>query len=191
VTVGVLVPLKPFASAKLRLAPALSPARRVALVQSMAERVVAAAGALPVSVVCEDDGVASWASQVGASVVRVQPHGLDHAVRHGVAALAGDGHSRVVVAHGDLPLATDLCWVADFPGVTLVPDRRGRGTNVACVPARAGFVFRYGTDSCAAHTAEATRLGLPLRVVADEQLGWDVDVPEDLAACPAELLAAG
>lgn len=190
-TVGVLVPLKAFASAKLRLAPALSAVQRAALAQSMADRVVAAAGALPVWVVCEDDGVAAWASGRGASVVKAAPRGLDHAVQHGVAAMAADGYGRVVVAHGDLPLATDLSWVAHFAGVTLVPDRKGQGTNVACVPVDAGFRFSYGPDSCAAHAAEAERVGLPVRVVADEQLGWDVDVPDDLVACPPRLLAAG
>ena len=34
----------------------------------------------------------------------------------------------MIVAHGDLPRATDLARCADFDGVTLVPDRHGDGT---------------------------------------------------------------
>ncbi len=86
--------------------------------------------------------------------------GLNGAVEAGVAWLGQRGIERVIVAHADLPLATELAWVADFDGVTLVPDRRFDGTNVACVPATSGFRFAYGPGSFAAHRAEAARLGL-------------------------------
>ncbi len=180
-SVAVLVPIKPFAGAKTRLAPALSGDQRACLLRAMAERVVAAAGALPVTVACEDDGVASWALERGASVLRVPARGLDHAVEEGMRALAAQGHTLAVVAHADLPLARDLSWPAAFPGVTIVPDRRGVGTNVVSLPTAAAFRFRFGPGSLARHVAEAGRVGLPLRVVHDPRLGWDVDVPDDLA----------
>ncbi len=44
-------------------------------------------------------------------------------------------------------------------GVTLVPDRRDDGTNVVCVPTRAGFRFPYGPGSFARHRAEARASG--------------------------------
>ncbi len=177
---AVLVPIKTFTASKLRLAPVLGRDERAELVRSMAERVLAAAGALPVSVVCEDPDVAAWSSERGASVIRVPPRGLDHAVEEGVRTLAAEGYGTVLVCHADLPLAEDLTWVADFDGVTLVPDRRGDGTNVACVPAFAGFRFAYGPGSCARHAGEGQRLGLPLRMLHEPQLAWDVDVPADL-----------
>jgi 2-phospho-L-lactate guanylyltransferase (CobY/MobA/RfbA family) len=73
--------------------------------------------------------------------------------------------------------------------VTLVPDRHGDGTNVACVPTEAGFRFSYGAGSCARHELEALRLRLPVRVVPDVRLGWDVDRPADLDL-PADLRPA-
>ena len=97
-----------------------------------------------------------------------------------IVALAALDVDRVVVAHADLPMATDLAWPARHDGVTLVPDRRDDGTNVACVPTRAGFEFSYGPGSFRRHGAEARRLGLPLRVVREPSLGWDVDLPSDL-----------
>ena len=42
------------------------------------------------------------------------------------------------------------------------------------------------TTPAAAHQTEAQRLGLELRVVPDERLGWDVDVPEDLAVLDSD-----
>jgi 2-phospho-L-lactate guanylyltransferase len=72
--------------------------------------------------------------------------------------------------------------VARFVGVTLVPDHDDNGTNVICVPGDGGFTFSYGPGSFTRHRAEATRLGLPLRVVRDASLSHDVDLPADLAA---------
>jgi 2-phospho-L-lactate guanylyltransferase len=185
--VVVLVPVKAFADAKVRLAPAMPPARRAALAQAMAERVLAAAGRLPVAVVCDNAEVAVWAAAHGAIVLAEPGRGLNGAVQAGVEQLAAAGARQVIVAHADLPLATDLAWVAHFGGVTLIPDRRRDGTNVACVPAHAGFAFAYGPGSFARHMAESARLGLGLRVVTEPLLAWDVDVPGDLdyAAAPS------
>jgi 2-phospho-L-lactate/phosphoenolpyruvate guanylyltransferase len=180
--VAVLVPVKAFDDAKVRLAPALGPAERAALARAMAERVVAAARQLPVAVVCDDRDVAGWARALGVLVVWEPGRGLNGAVEAGVARLAGFGVEQVVVAHADLPLADDLTWVADFDGVTLVPDRASDGTNVACVPVDAGFRFAYGPGSFARHQAEARRLDLALRVVHEPSLGWDVDIPADLTS---------
>lgn len=177
-----MIPVKAFARAKNRLAAALDPAERTQLARSMAARVVAAADPLPVTVVCDDDGVAEWARSVGAEVGWTPGLDLSAAVTGTVRELAEAGVERVVVAHGDLPFASDLdllAWV-DPNVVILVPDRHGRGTNVVSVPASAEFQFAYGPDSLERHTAEVERLGLVLRVVHSEKLGWDVDEPADL-----------
>jgi 2-phospho-L-lactate guanylyltransferase len=187
--VAVVVPVKAFAEAKRRLAPVLTDEARAALARSMAATVVRAAGALPVVVVCDDEAVRAWATEAGAEVLWTPGLGLNGAVAAGVAHLAERGVEQAIVAHADLPLAADLAWVAEAPGVTLVPDRHGDGTNVACVPTGAGFSFAYGAGSCALHEAEARRLDLPVRVVPDARLGWDVDRPEDLDL-PAHLVDA-
>ena len=95
--------------------------------------------------------------------------GLNGAVADGVAALRGRRAStRVVVAHADLPLATRLDWVADFPGVTLVPDRRDDGTNVLAVPDRRRVPRSPTAPGRSAATGpRPSRLGLPVRVVRD------------------------
>jgi 2-phospho-L-lactate guanylyltransferase len=178
---AVVVPVKAFRAAKVRLAPALDPPARAALARQLAGVVVAAAAPLPVAVVCDDDEVRTWALAAGAQVVWCPGRGLNGAVADGVAAVRADGIETAVVAHADLPLATSFAWVADFAGVTLVPDRRRDGTNVVAVPTAAEFSFAYGPGSFERHQAEAARLGLPLRVIEDPALGWDVDVPEDLA----------
>ena len=188
--VAVLVPVKAFRDAKGRLAEALTPVERAELSRTMAGAVVRAASPLPVWIVCDDDDVAAWAREVGASVFWKPGRGLNGAVNEGVADLAELGVATVIVAHADLPHALALAHVADSEGVTLVPDRHDDGTNVAAVPARSGFVFRYGPGSFPRHREEAERLGLPLRVVREPRLAWDVDRPDDLLApdwdaCPS------
>lgn len=178
---AVLVPVKAFAAAKQRLADVLDPPARVALATAMASTVLRAAGPLRTAVVCDDDDVRAWAEAEGAEAIWTPGLGLNGAVEAGVAHLHRRGVGRVIVAHADLPLATDLTWASALDGVTLVPDRHRDGTNVAAVPAGAGFRFAYGPGSFAAHRAEARRLGLALRLVPDERLGWDVDVAADLA----------
>ena len=191
---AVVVPVKAFSQAKLRLSEVLEPATRTELARAMAARVLTAAPPLPAYVVCDDEEVRAWAERIGATPIWTPDLGLNGAVEAGVALLAAEGVDRVVVAHADLPLAADLAEIARFDGVTLVPDRHRDGTNVACVPARSGFAFAYGPGSFSRHRAEAARLGLVARIVADERLGWDVDTPGDLhppahLPLPAEVAA--
>jgi 2-phospho-L-lactate guanylyltransferase len=177
----VLVSVKCFAAAKRRLAGVLSAEDRAALVRHMAARVIAAAAPLPVHVVCDDEAVATWAEEAGAQVLWRPGHGLNGAVADGVASLAKLGVTDVLVAHADLPLAHDLA-AAIRPGlITLVPDRHDDGTNVIALPARLGFRFSYGPGSFRHHLAEARRHGLGVRVWRDPDLGYDVDLPGDLA----------
>ena len=177
-----LVPVKAFSQAKRRLAPTLGPAERSALSRAMADGVLAAASAAPVAVACDDVGVAQWAELRGARVIWTAGLGLDGAVARGLEVLAADGHRQVIVAHADLPLATDLTRVARFPGVTIVPDRHDDGTNVLCVPAASSFPFAYGPGSFRRHHALARTLGHDVRIARLADLSWDVDVPDDLVA---------
>lgn len=191
VQAAVVIPVKAFHAAKVRLAEALTPEARAVLAREMATRVVRAATPLPVLVVCDDEAVRSWAIEVGAEPHWTPGLGLIGAVEAGVDAAAAAGADRVLVAHADLPLATGLGHVVGTEGVVIVPDRWNDGTNVIAVPATAGFRFAYGPGSAERHRAEADRLGLPVQVVDDHVLGWDVDLPRDLLLPSGEDLTSG
>jgi 2-phospho-L-lactate guanylyltransferase len=177
---AVLLPVKAFRESKLRLAAAVEAHQRRELARSMASHVAATAHGLPVWVVCDDDDVVAWAESVSAETVWSPSKGLNAAVTDGVRVIAENGFDQVIVAHADLPLATDLRPVADFPGVTLVPDRREDGTNVIGLPTTAGFKFHYGPSSFRRHREEASRRGLEVRVLHDPTLSFDLDTPTDL-----------
>lgn len=186
---AVLIPIKSFDLAKGRLSEAIEPAQRAALAEHMAATVIAAAQPLSVWVVCGDHTVADFARANGAQVIWRAPRGLNGAIEDGTEHLRSRGFDRAIIAHADLPLATDLSFLdVAGDGVIIVPDRRNDGSNVLSIPLGRGFTFHYGPGSAAAHRAEAARVGLPFDTIADEQLGWDVDVPEDLVVLDPALL---
>ena len=165
----------------MRLA-ALDAAARAALARDMADIVLAAAAPLPVSVVCDDVHVRTWAESVGADVIWTPGLGLNGAVQ------AGRGRARrprgraVVVAHADLPLATSLAWVAATDGRhprARPPPRRHQRAGGAHRP-------RASASPTAAARSPATvprpcGSGSRSASCATPGLGWDVDFPADLA----------
>lgn len=181
----VVVPVKAFDRSKARLADALSPPERAALAERLATAVVRGAAPWPVVVVCDDDGVAVWATALGASVVRSDGLDLSGSVQAAVDGL--DGADLAAVVHADLaapgslgPFLAAVHATARADEVVLVPDRHGDGSNVLVVPVGRGFRFAYGPGSAARHQQEAAGRGLSCRTVVDAGLGWDVDVPADL-----------
>ncbi len=176
-----LVPVKSFGRAKLRLAGVLDPEARARLARELGARVLRAAGDLPRYVVCDDGEVADWAVAHGARVLWTPGRGLSGAVGAAVRHLGERGVDLAVVAHADLPLIGSITAFGTPGVVTLAPDVRLDGTNVAAVPARSGFRFAYGPGSFQRHREEAARLGLVCRVVHDWRLAADVDHPADLA----------
>jgi len=181
-TAAVVIPLRSLRSGKLRLQPRLGEDERAELIAAMASTVVLAACGLPVFIVHDDADVEQWALERGVTPLRGTQPGLNRAVAEGVAFAASHGHSNAIVAHADLPYATDLRPVADFDGITLVPDRLRDGTNVLCVPTNINFPFSYGPGSFGVHLRVAEETGLPVRVLEDPALAWDVDHPDDLVA---------
>jgi 2-phospho-L-lactate guanylyltransferase len=178
---ALLVPVKSFRLAKLRLAGELDQEERWRLARELAEIVVSAAHGAPVYVVCDDGEVADWAVDRAATVLYAPRLELSAAVEAGVRHLAEEGFSLAVVSHADLPLVSDLSGFGSPSEVTLAPDRWHDGTNVAAVPTEAGFHFSYGPGSFERHVAEAARLGLHCTVVDDPRLSSDIDLPVDLA----------
>lgn len=189
----VLLPVKSFAAAKLRLGAVLDGDSRRVFAERLASHVVACAGPLPVAVVCDSPVVAQWAAGHGAEAIFTPALGLNGAVAAGVDRLRQLDAARVVIAHTDLPFAQSFTAVLDafdqaataFGSTRVavaVPDRHGDGTNVMCIPADADMTFHYGAGSAALHQAAAEAIGLHWVALAIPELAWDVDTPADLFA---------
>jgi 2-phospho-L-lactate/phosphoenolpyruvate guanylyltransferase len=180
VDAAVLIPIKAFHQAKQRLHPRLVAADRERLARWTAERVLSAAGELPAYVVCDDDAVAAFATEHGATVLWERHQGLNGAVSNAVATLGSRGHEHVIVVHGDLPRPSGLAELARDATVTLVPDLRLDGTNVLSFPTRPGLAVAYGAGSFRRHLVAATQSGAAVWVVHDQFLALDLDYPSDL-----------
>lgn len=182
-----LVPMKPLAGAKERLAPALDPAERRRLSLAMlADVVVAARGFDRVWVLQSDRDAAAVAERSGADA-RADPApgrglnaSLDAATRQAVSV----GATGVIVVAADLAAATseDLLALAQGDGVALAPDVSGSGTNALWRHPADVIAAAFGSASRAAHEAAAADAGATFRALNSPRLAADVDTPDGLAA---------
>ncbi|MGV3652813.1 MAG: 2-phospho-L-lactate guanylyltransferase [Noviherbaspirillum sp.] len=188
-----VVPVKPFAQAKTRLAPVLAPAGRALLARAMLEDVLAALAASPalagILVVTGDADAEAIARLAGAEVLADRLNdGITAAVAAAARHLALAGCGGMLVVPADLPLLTpeDVELVArahrGSPAVTMVAASNDGGTNaLACSPPDA-MAFSYGNGSFRRHWNEAESRGIAPRLLRLPRFGLDIDRPEDLAA---------
>ncbi len=185
-----VAPVKPLEAAKRRLAGALDPAARrelsLAMLTDVLDALAAAPGLDGIAVVSRDARVMEFTRRRGHRVIEETGADLNAAVTQATKVLSGEGCARVLVMPADLPLAAPeeiaavLAALAEAPGLALVPDRHGVGTNaLACTPPDA-IAPSFGAGSCARHLQAARNAGIPATVLRLPGLGLDIDTPEDL-----------
>jgi 2-phospho-L-lactate guanylyltransferase len=192
-----LVPVKPLAAAKSRLAGALPREALERLGLAMLGDLVAALRAVPglarVAVATPDPRVAREAEALGAEALLRDDPGLnaalDGAARELATARGGPGLEALLVVLGDVPGAAPAELASMFDalrslggrGVVLAPSRDG-GTSALLRAPFDAISNRFGPDSAAAHRAAAREAGVPLRELALPSLAVDLDRPEDALA---------
>lgn len=203
--IALVIPVRSFDHGKSRLADHFTPDQRSRLARAMAEVMVAPRNVdgdvdgdvdnrVGTIVVCNDESVAHWARSRAATAVSTDAAGLNPsltATRDSV--LRSTDADWIVVAHADLPLATDILGVIgavivaqprDGDRVLIATDRRRDGTNVLALTrvTFAKWEFMYGPGSLEAHRAQAERLGLQVIEIDDASLAIDIDTHDDLHA---------
>ncbi len=183
-----VIPVKSLRRGKSRLAGTLSDAARESLNREFLAHALDVAASFPglgdTIVVSPDPEALAAARARAAHTLRDPGGGLNAALHRAMAAARARGAGAALVLPTDLPWATaeDLAGIAGRgEGVVIVPDRRRAGTNALCIAPPAGFAFRFGSRSFAAHVAEARRAGRALVVADSRNLAFDVDTPADLA----------
>ncbi|MEU6607387.1 2-phospho-L-lactate guanylyltransferase [Streptomyces shenzhenensis] len=185
-----VIPVKPLALAKSRLADTAADGLRPGLALAFAQDTVAAAlacGAVRDVAVVTDDALAGRElTALGARIVPDEPGGgLNAALAHaaGVVRSARPG-AAVAALNADLPalrppeLARVLDAAAEFPRAFL-PDAAGIGTTLLAAAPGRELRPAFGGDSRARHGASGAR---ELRLDAVDSVRQDVDTGADLRA---------
>lgn len=180
----VVVPVKPAADGKTRLAGVLSASAREGLVRAMALDTIAAAVAtpeVPRVVVVTADGPLRTLLAGTVDLVDEPGGGLNGAVRAGIDRAAGRGEG-VAVLLGDLPALrpddlADALSMASAHERAFVADADGTGTTLLAALPGVVVAPAFGPGSADAHELAGH---VRLAVVATSTVRRDVDVPDDL-----------
>lgn len=186
-----VVPVKPFADAKRRLAPLLDAAERHALARAMFLDVLGAllgARALAgILVVTGDAEAAAIAQRAGARVLaEPRNRGTSAAADEAALHLAGRRCTTMLVLPADLPLlrSADVEAIVlahrGARAVTLVRATADGGTNALCCSPPGIIAARFGETSFRHHCDATRAAGIDPRVVANDRVGRDIDRPDDL-----------
>ncbi|MER5469303.1 2-phospho-L-lactate guanylyltransferase [Streptomyces sp. NPDC002935] len=185
-----VVPLKPLARAKSRLADTASDVLRPGLALAFAQDTVAAALACAavrdVAVVTGDALAGRELSALGARIVADEPGGgLNAALTHGAAVVRSrDPESAVAALNADLPalrpleLARVLAAAGEFPRAFLA-DAAAIGTTLLAASPGLELLPAFGGDSRNRHRASGAA---ELRLDAVDSVRQDVDTRDDLRA---------
>jgi 2-phospho-L-lactate guanylyltransferase len=186
-----LLPCKPLAVAKSRLAPHIGDVDRRALCRAMFHDVLEclcqAQHVDRVAVVTADPSLLDLAQRARALAVdEVHPRGLNAAVALGTALCVENGASSVLVVLSDLPLlaAEEIdSLFADLPSgphVRLARSHEGLGTNALLRTPPTVISTRFGGRSFFDHLAAAADAGVSHSEVDLPGLSFDIDTIDDL-----------
>jgi 2-phospho-L-lactate guanylyltransferase len=189
-TIAVL-PVKSFPKGKQRLSLELESELRAQLAEAMFCDVLSALARTSVDeviVVTGGDAVAAIAHDHAALVVRDAERGHNAAAGLGVREALRRGAERALLVPGDCP-ALDPGEVEGLllrphkgPGLIIVPDRHGTGTNALLITPPDALASSFGPGSCRRHAELAQEAGIDHAVVEVPSLAFDVDTPGDLDA---------
>jgi 2-phospho-L-lactate/phosphoenolpyruvate guanylyltransferase len=192
-TIAVL-PIKSFGLAKTRLAADLGlpqPELAAEMAAGVLRALCASAGVERVLVVTRERTAMDLADELGAEIVEEDElRGHSAAASLGVRRAVELGAERVLLAAGDCPLlaATDVDDLLErhrAPGVVILTDRHGTGTNGLLLTPPTAIAPSFGMGSRERHAEIAHHRGVAWTVESIPAFAIDVDTAEDLAAVRA------
>jgi 2-phospho-L-lactate guanylyltransferase len=182
-----LIPAKPYAESKTRLAPLLSPEQRMTLSRWLLRRTLRLARAVVgrVVVVSRDRALLMHAKAAGAWGLLEASPGLNPALTQAARFAQARGASGVLILPTDLPrlkaqdLEDILALGTASPAAVIAPCRRETGTNALLLRPPNLIEFAFGTNSFAAHCAAARAVGVEPVIYRAASVAFDLDTPED------------
>jgi len=193
-----ILPVKRFSRAKTRLADAVGPPARAALMRAMLTdvlRAVSETSAIERTIVVTGESRAqkvalSVAQRVSMPIEVMQDPddpGHSQAATLGIIRALALGAECAALLPGDCPLLDagelDAALARTRPGtVAVIPDRHGTGTNGLLMAPADAIGPAFGEGSRERHLDRAARAGYATRVEELSSLALDLDTPDDLAA---------
>ena len=183
-----IVPMKPLARGKSRLAQTLTADQRAGLALGMLRRVVLAIKSASVDaiwVVGGDERVRGLTQRLGVECLEELGEDLNDTLKKAFELAFQQGKSALYVA-GDLPFLkpADIHSILQASrsqgNVTLAPARRDGGTNAILVPVGVPMQPELGQGSFMKHLTQAARLETSVAINSSQGLGFDLDVVDDL-----------
>lgn len=193
-----VVPVRSLSDGKRRLGAAVDAEEREALVvgllRATVETLSFALGLANIGIVSSDRTVLAAAGHLGAHAIPESVAGdLNASLRLGRDWASEAGAAALLYLPADLPLLTAaaverlldaadaaLAATGDGPIAVIAPSDARVGTNALLLAPPALIEPRFGPDSLTAHLLAAERTGAAVQLVADPELGFDLDTPDDL-----------
>jgi 2-phospho-L-lactate guanylyltransferase len=190
-TLWAIIPVKPLKRGKSRLASVLSENERTALNQSMLVNTLKTLNEIEeidtILVVSRDPAALAIARDFSAKTVLEDGNPeLNTALRRAMKVAQAYHATQILILPADLPLMKKediqnlLQESISAPEVIIAPDRRRDGTNALFINPLDLIGFHYGPGSFDKHFQAASLCGARIKIIETEQLGLDLDLPEDL-----------
>jgi 2-phospho-L-lactate/phosphoenolpyruvate guanylyltransferase len=190
-----IVPVKPFAEAKMRLAGTLGEKERIALAQRLLKRTLLkltrAREISRVVVISRDEDVLKIAraydafSLLESSSSEAIPN-LNDALEQARRVCMANGARGILVIPTDLPrlrirdIEKIIGLSEPAPRVVIAPAARDGGTNALLLNPANAIAFQFGENSFAKHHAAAIEQEIGIELYNSDTVAFDLDVPEDL-----------
>jgi len=185
-----IVPVKPLAESKTRLAGVLDESERAELVRRLLERTLLkltrARGIARVVVISRDEAVLKIARRYGAWSILENGENLNDALEQAARICAANGARALLVIPADLPRlrVRDIEQIIQrgepAPCIVIAPAQRDGGTNALLLNPSGALAFQFGENSFAKHCAAAQAAEIHINIYDSDTVSFDLDVPEDL-----------
>lgn len=185
-----LVPMKPFAESKARLADVLDDAARIELSRRLFQRTLRVLrrvrGIARVAVISRDAEVLKIARRRGAWGIWEARAGLNQALEQATRVAVANGARAVLIVPADLPQLAPravekiLALGDNPPCIVIASAQRDGGTNALLVNPAGLIEYAFGENSAREHWRRAENASARVALYESDTVTFDLDLPEDL-----------
>jgi 2-phospho-L-lactate guanylyltransferase len=190
-TIWAIVPVKPLRRGKSRLAGMLTEEQRMHLNRFLLKHILDVLNEVQeidhTLVVSHDPAALALTREMGGrTVLENGTPQFNIALKRATAVARMNGAHAVLILPADLPLITSknihelLAMGRQPPVVVIAPDRHNNGTNGLFVNPTGLIDYGYGPGSNFLHAENARHKGARVEFYHSEEIGLDLDLPEDL-----------